>query len=52
MTKQDKTKLVGRDPTKGLLSFKTGAILTKKDKRNNRNSKDAKRELRKQLRGE
>lgn len=52
MTKQEKAKLVGRDPAMGRVSFKTGAILTKKDRKRNRNSKDARRELRKQIRNE
>jgi len=43
--KIDKTKLVGRDPTKGMLSFKTGIIKTIKDKLLNRNSKIARKKL-------
>jgi len=49
--KIDKLKLVGRDPTMGLLAFKTGAILTPKDKLRNRNSKVARRQKRNDLDG-
>jgi len=47
--KFDKIKLVGRDPTLGFLSFKTGVIKTLKDKLRNRNSKASRAERRKEL---
>ena len=50
--KFDKVKLLGRDPTFGKTSFKTGAILTPKDKLRIRNSKLAKRQKRKELEGD
>jgi len=50
--KYNKLDLVGRDHTKGMTSFKTGAILTKKDKKKNRKTKEAKREIRKALNDE
>jgi len=50
--KIDKVKLVGRDPSKGLLAFKTGVNLTPKDKLRNRNSKAARKQKRKDIRGE
>ena len=51
MKRFDKRQL-GRDPTKGMLAFKTGAILTRKDRLKNRNSKVAKKMLRRQLSNE
>jgi len=49
--KRNKKQLVGRDHTKGLLSFKTGVAKSEKVKLNDRKSKLAQRELRKQLEG-
>lgn len=46
---KDKRQLVGRDPTKGMLAFKTGTQLTRKDRLRNRNSKVARQNLRRQL---
>jgi len=40
-----KKNLLGRDPTMGRVSFKSGVILTPKDKKNNRKSKIYKRIL-------
>jgi hypothetical protein len=45
----DKRKLIGRDPTCGRLAFKVGVVPTRKDKLRKRNSKLARRELKKQL---
>jgi len=42
--------LIGRDPGKGMVCFKTGIILTRKDRSGNRNSKIARQNLRRQLR--
>jgi len=50
--KQDKRQLIGRDPTKGLLAFKTGSQLNRKDRLRNRNSKVARATLRRQLNGD
>jgi hypothetical protein len=36
-------KVLGRDPAMGRVSFKSGVILTRKDKEKNRKSKLAKR---------
>lgn len=41
-------RLLGRDPTHGKVSFRTGSILTRKDKLKNRKSKLAKNFLRSQ----
>ena len=43
---------MGRDPCKGMVSFKSGVIPTLKDRKRNRNSKAACNELRRQLKGE
>lgn len=48
----DKRHVLGRDPTKGMLAFKTGVILNEKDRLRNRKSKLAQRELRRQISGE
>ena len=50
--KKIKAKLIGRDPTFGFTTFKTGAILTPKDKLRNRNTKLAKRKVKKDLSSE
>lgn len=47
--KFDKVKAVGRDHTKGLLAFRTGAHLTRVMKLNDRNNKFARKEKREQL---
>lgn len=49
MKKGFNKKLLGRDPTHGKVSFRTGDILTRKDKLKNRKSKWAKNFLRKQI---
>lgn len=49
MNKKEKNKLLGRDPTKGILSFKTGIIKTIKDKLRNRNSKVARKKLKEDI---
>lgn len=48
----NKIQAVGRDPTMGMLAFRTGAHTTRKQKFENRNSKLGKRLLRDQLKGE
>lgn len=51
MSKKNNKKrtLVGRDPTKGLLAFKTGVQKAKKDRRSIRGDKYHDREKREQL---
>jgi hypothetical protein len=44
--------IIGRDPTKGILSFKTGVIRNRKDRLKNRKDKFSKREKRRQMNGE
>lgn len=51
MRSNEKRQLIGRDPTKGMLAFKTGAIKTRKDRLRNRNSKQARQQLRRHLSG-
>jgi hypothetical protein len=47
---KNKTRhLIGRDPAKGRLAFKTGVILNEKDRLRNRKSKLARVSLRRQL---
>ncbi len=46
----DKRQL-GRAPDCGWVTFKTGAILNRKDRLSKRNSKHAKRQLRQQISG-
>ena len=46
--KFDKRSL-GRDPGLGMVAFKTGAILTRKDRLRNRKTKVAKEWLRRQI---
>jgi len=41
--KKRKRNLLGRDPGMGRVTFKSGVILTPKDKKNNRKTKIAKR---------
>jgi len=43
---------IGRDPHKGMVAFKTGTALSRKNRVSNRNDKYARREKRAQLRGE
>jgi len=50
--KQFDKRSLGRAADCGRVSFKTGAILTRKDRSGNRNSKIARRNLRRQLNGD
>lgn len=52
MDKKRKTRLVGRDPGMGRVSFKTGVTLHRKDRLKKRTTKLAQQEKRHQLRGE
>jgi len=49
MDKQNKRQLVGRDPAKGRVAFKTGKILSLRNRRANRKTKAGQQELRRQL---
>jgi hypothetical protein len=52
-TKKQKIKeLLGRDPTMGIPSFKTGVNKTKKDKQKNRGTKEYRKKLEQDLLGE
>ena len=52
MMKNFNKRQLGRDSTKGMLSFRTGVIPNLKDRERNRKSKAARKQLRDQLRGE
>lgn len=52
MKRVTKRNLLGRDPAMGRVAFATGAVLTRKDRLRNRNSKQARKEIRRQLSGE
>jgi hypothetical protein len=52
MKRFNKRQLIGRDPTFGRLSFRTGVIPNEKDRLRNRNSKIARNHLRRQFRGD
>ena len=47
--KSKSTSLMGRDPAMGRVAFKTGSVLTRKDKSRNRKGKYGKRNLRRDL---